>query len=288
MASQPVIALPAGWPARSLADARAELTAPGARFEMETITIRGVPTRVWKNAPPHIRFLVEFSKTHGERVMSVYEDERVTYAANFRAVATLANRLAALDVGKGDRVALAMRNLPEWPVAFFAATAIGAIMVPLNAWWTGSELEYGLRDSGAKVLILDDERHQRLLPHYVALPELQHILVGRASGAARWQSHAPGRRDRHTARFRHATRGDAAAGRAGARRRRDDLLHQRHHRCAEGSARHPPQPDDQHHVRRLRRRTLVPAPRRAAARAEPAHDADGDPAVPRPPPARPG
>ena len=98
--------------------------------------------------------------------MSVYEDARVTYAANYRAIATLANRLVALGVGKGDRVALAMRNLPEWPVAFFAATAIGAIMVPLNAWWTGPELEYGLKDSGAKVLIVDDERHQRLAPWY--------------------------------------------------------------------------------------------------------------------------
>lgn len=181
VASEPVIALPASWPAMSLADAGAALTAPGGKFEMETIPIRGIPTRVWKNAPPHLRFLIEASVAHGERLLSIYEDERVTYAANFRAVAVLANRLAELGVEKGDRVALAMRNLPEWPVAFFAATAIGAIMVPLNAWWTGAELEYGLKDSGAKVLILDDERHQRLQLHYAGLPELQHILVSRAT-----------------------------------------------------------------------------------------------------------
>jgi long-chain acyl-CoA synthetase len=181
--SEPVIALPPSWPAMSLADARAALTQPGSKFEMELVTIRGVPTRVWKNAPPSLRFLIEASRMHGERLMSIHEDERVSYAANFRAVAALANHLAGLGVRKGDRVALAMRNLPEWPVAFFAATSLGAIMVPLNAWWTGAELEYGLKDSGAKVLIADDERHQRLLDHYAGLPELEHILVSRASAA---------------------------------------------------------------------------------------------------------
>ena len=187
MASAPVIApvidLPPSWPATSLADARAALTAPGAKFEMDTIDIRGVPTRVWKNAPPSLRWLAEASRMHGERLLSIYEDERVTYEANYRAIAALANELVALGVGKGDRVALAMRNLPEWPVAFFAATAIGAIMVPLNAWWTGAELEYGLKDSGAVLLILDDERHQRLQLHYDQLPELRHILVARATGS---------------------------------------------------------------------------------------------------------
>ena len=181
MASEPIIALPPSWPAISLREAQAALTAPGARFEMDTVTIRGVPTRVWKNAPPSLRWLLEASRAHGERLFSIYEDERVSYEANWRAAVALANHLAALGVGKGDRVALAMRNLPEWPVAFFAATAIGAVMVPLNAWWTGAELEYGLADSGAAVLICDDERHQRLQGHYPRLPALRHVLVSRAS-----------------------------------------------------------------------------------------------------------
>jgi acyl-CoA synthetase (AMP-forming)/AMP-acid ligase II len=86
-------------------------------------------------------------------------------------------------VGKGDRVAIAMRNLPEWPAIFFAIVAIGAIAVPLNAWWTGDELEYALADAGAKLLFLDEERHERLATHYAALPALEHIVVARASGA---------------------------------------------------------------------------------------------------------
>ncbi len=181
MASEPLIALPDTWPAMSIAEAHALLTAPGTKFETETVDIRGVPTRVWKNAPPTLRFLIEASRAHGDAVFTIYEDERVSYEATYRAVAALAARLVAIGVGPGDRVALAMRNLPEWPVAFFAATAIGAIMVPLNAWWTGGELEYGLFDSGSTVLIVDDERHRRLIEHYPALPALKHILVARAA-----------------------------------------------------------------------------------------------------------
>jgi len=164
----------------SIAQAHALLTAPGAKFEMETIVLQGVATRVWKNAPPTLRDLVSASRAHGDRLFVVFEDERVTYDAHHRAVAALAADLVARGVGKGDRVALAMRNLPEWPVAFFAATAIGAIMVPLNAWWTGAELAYGLADSGASVLIADDERHHRLEDAYAGLPALRHVLVSRA------------------------------------------------------------------------------------------------------------
>src|SRR6202008_2471121 len=81
---------------------------------------------------------------------------------------------------KGDRVALAMRNLPEWPAAFFGTLLIGAIAVPLNAWWTGAELEYGLKDSGAKLVICDGERQARIAPHFGALPDLEGVIVSRS------------------------------------------------------------------------------------------------------------
>jgi len=182
LASEPLIALDPDWPKMSLTQAQALLTAPDQKFEIETVTIRGIPTRVWKHAPETLRALIELSRTHGERVFTIYEDERVTYEANFRAIAALAAKLRAAGVEKGDRVALAMRNLPEWPVAFFAVEVLGAIVVPLNAWWTGAELEYGLADSGAKILVVDGERHERLKMHYAALPALKHVLVARAKG----------------------------------------------------------------------------------------------------------
>ena len=172
----------AAWSAMSMDETQALLCADDAPFAMETVTIRGVPTRVWKNALPNLAELARAGRTHGDKTFLVYEDERVTFDGWFRAVAALAHHLRECGVGKGDRVALAMRNFPEWPVAFFAITAIGAICVPLNAWWTGVELAYGLSDPGVKLLICDAERLHRIAPHRSELPALERIVVSRWSG----------------------------------------------------------------------------------------------------------
>ena len=58
---------PDGWPAMSLAEVEAKLCGPGERFELETLFIRGVPTRVWKNAPHSLRHLADHARGHGER-----------------------------------------------------------------------------------------------------------------------------------------------------------------------------------------------------------------------------
>ena len=177
-------ARPGAWPAMSLADVQALLCAPGTPFEMETVTIGGVPTRCWKNQPPSLATLARLARTNfGGSTFLVYEDERVSYEGWFRATAALAAELARLGIGKGDRVALAMRNLPEWPVILFAVTSLGAIVVPLNAWWTGAELSFGLEHAGAKLLICDSQRWQRIEPHLAELPALRQAIVSRADGA---------------------------------------------------------------------------------------------------------
>ena len=173
-------ALGAGWPHMSLAEVQERLTAPDERFEMEEVVIRGIPTRVWKNAPPSLPALARHARSHGARLATIYEDERISFDAAFRATAALAAHLKGKGIGKGDRVALAMANLPEWPVAFFAITALGGIAVPLNAWWTGGELEYGLADSGAKALICDRQRFDRIEPQLGSLAELKEIIVSRS------------------------------------------------------------------------------------------------------------
>jgi long-chain acyl-CoA synthetase len=176
----PVAAEAKPWPAMSIAAAHAMLTAPGTPFEMETLTIRGVETRVWKNAPPSLRAEVEMGRAFGpDRTFLVYEDERVSFEAFYRAVSAFMRELQAAGVKKGDRVALVMRNLPEWPVAFYAGVSLGAIVTPLNAWWTGPELEYGLTDSGAAVLIVDAERYNRLEEHLPNCTDLTAIYVSR-------------------------------------------------------------------------------------------------------------
>ena len=168
------------WPAMSIAAAHGMLTAPGQPLEMETRDIRGIPTRTWKNAPPTLAHVFFAGRTHGDKVFLVHDDERVTFEAFSRAVLKLAAQLAADGVVKGDRVAIVMRNIPEWPVAFFAAQLCGAIVTPLNAWWTGVEMEYGLVDSGAKLLLVDAERLARLTAHLPECRDLTRIYVTRS------------------------------------------------------------------------------------------------------------
>jgi len=172
------------WPVMSIAEAHARLTAPGERFEIEVVPIRGIPTRAWKNAPPTLRDVFQTSRTFAEREFLVYDDERATYDAFARATIVLARQLQADGVKKGDRVAVIMRNLPEWPVAFFAGILAGAIVTPLNAWWTGAELEYGLADSGAKIAIVDDERLGRISDYLDTLGDLRRVYVSRLKANA--------------------------------------------------------------------------------------------------------
>ena len=134
-------------------------------FEVEEVEIRGQKTKVFTHAPPSIRAMWQLTAMHGDATYLVYEGRRYTYSQTHAIVNALAAHLASLGVEKGDRVAIAMRNLPEFVFTFWAASSIGAVVVPLNAWWTGPELAYGLSDSGSKVLVADDERLARIKPH---------------------------------------------------------------------------------------------------------------------------
>lgn len=143
------------------------LCAPGQPFEIETVEIDGREMRTWRYAPISLGEVLEQSReVGGERDLIVLGTERLTHERHFDLVQRLACALVKdLGVKKGDRVAIAMRNLPEWSVSFFAAAVVGAIAVPLNAFWNGSELAFAINDCSPKVLIADGERLARLTPH---------------------------------------------------------------------------------------------------------------------------
>ena len=164
------------WPALSLREAHDRLTAPGAAFETAEAVVRGVPLLVWKHVPTTAAEAFGRARKHGGREFLVYQDERVTYDGFARASLGIAALLAERGLRKGERVALVMRNLPEWPVVFMGALLAGAIVVPLNAWWSGTELAYGILDSGARFVFADAERLARLKD----LPPAQ-IFVTRAA-----------------------------------------------------------------------------------------------------------
>ncbi len=142
-------------------EAIAALAKSGERYELQELEINGVPLRVFKNAPSSLRAL--YADTKSDKPFIVYDDERLTFADAYRDAARVAHLLVhEYGVAKGDRVAISMRNYPEWILAFMAATSIGAIAVAMNSMWPPEEMEYGLDDSGAKVLFADQERLDRL------------------------------------------------------------------------------------------------------------------------------
>ena len=171
----------ATWPAMSIAEANALLAAPGSPVALEDGEVGGVNMKVYTDAPPNIPTIVALAKeTFGPRDYLVYEDERVTYDAFYRAVSHFAGALSSsFGIQKGDRVAVIMRNYPQWPVAFQAALSLGAIATPMNSWWTGEELEYGLKDSGAKVAVVDPQIYERIREHLGSLPDLKAIIIAR-------------------------------------------------------------------------------------------------------------
>lgn len=173
-----------------------ELTAAGSGFAMTEIEVRGNPMRVFATAPPTMRAIWENAGLNGHAPYLVYEDESYTYAETDAAVRSLAHHLRDVhQVGSGDRVAVAMRNYPEWVVSYWAVVSLGAAVVGMNAWWTSTEMAYGLGDSRPKVLIADDERIERVTPVLDELRSVQplHLISVRSDrelpdDAARWDA----------------------------------------------------------------------------------------------------
>lgn len=149
----------------------ARFTAPGAEFEVVERVVGGVPMRVYSGGPQTLRELLLESAAFGDRTHLVYGTERRTFAEHLRLVAGLARSLTGeYGLRKGDRLAVTMRNYPEWAPVFHAAQAVGVVVVPLNAWWTAGELRYALADSGARLVVADAERSASIAPKLGDLP----------------------------------------------------------------------------------------------------------------------
>ena len=132
-------------------------------FELQKKTIRGNEYNVFVNVPQNLYEYFQFALIHGEWEFLAYEDESYKYQEVLNNAAGLAHVLVdKYGLKKGDAVAFSMRNYPEWIYSYMAVTSIGCVAVPLNSWWQGEELDYGITHSEAKVFIGDDERLQRL------------------------------------------------------------------------------------------------------------------------------
>ena len=148
---------------------REELTGPGGQFEITEADVLGQRLRVFKNAPPSVREFWLSTAAWGDRPYLIYEGEVLSYAQAHAQAAAIASWLWDQGVRPGDRVAIAMRNYPEWMVIYWACASIGVAAAGLNAWWTADEMEAALKDAEPKVMFVDAER----LARYREIPALQ-------------------------------------------------------------------------------------------------------------------
>ena len=159
-------------------EAIAATTGAGQPYELVDTKVGNRAVRVFRHAPMSMRALYEH--TASDLPFLSYENERWTFAHAWQAAARIGHVLVHdCGVRHGDRVAIAMRNYPEWVLAFTAITAIGAVAVGMNAHWQADELAFALADCEARVIFADSERLQRLaeVPPESGLAQLQVLAV---------------------------------------------------------------------------------------------------------------
>lgn len=159
-------------------EVEALLTGPGGMFEVVVEDVRSRPTRVYKNRMRSLREVASLGRARGDETFLVYRDRRVSFGDFADQADRVARALARRHgVGPGDRVAVLSANNPEWCLSFWATVSLGAVLVGLNGWWKADEIVYGLVDSGAKVLVADGPRFERVAGRLSDCPGLEAVYV---------------------------------------------------------------------------------------------------------------
>ena len=154
------------------------VTSEKAPWELQEVEVKGATQKWFVNGPQSLRQLYEDNLS--DEPFYAYEDECYTFQEVYRMAASLAQQLQSrYGVKHGDRVAIAMRNYPEWPIALEAITSIGAIAVAINAWWQPEEIDYAFKLTGVTVVIADQERIERI--SHIAPESTPHIIAVRAA-----------------------------------------------------------------------------------------------------------
>lgn len=146
-----------------------EITAQGQPYETETVRVGNVDYLGFVNAPRNLCELYRSALKYGDQEFYVYQQERYTYESAWNLAAQVANRLVEQGSVPGDSIGISFRNYPEWIWAFMGITSIGCVAVAMNAWWSDEEMVYGIKDSGLKTLIVDQQRFDQIRDHIDAL-----------------------------------------------------------------------------------------------------------------------
>lgn len=142
------------------------LKAPQSSLATETIVIDGQQLDVFSKVPKNLGSIYQLGLMAADSTFLVYQEERFSFAQTLDKTARLASALVQrYGIKKGDRVTICARNSPEWCISYMAITTIGAVVVPMNSWWKGPEMQYGLDHSGSRVALLDDARLKQITPY---------------------------------------------------------------------------------------------------------------------------
>src|SRR5271156_2518694 len=134
-------------------------TAADGIFAVTERQVAGEPRRVFTHAAPTVLDILSSGRGHGGTDFLVFGERRWSFEQFFADVDALAAVLQHdMGVTPGDRIAIAMRNCPDWVLIFAAAVHVGAVAVLINSWGSAEELEFTLRDSDPTVLAADFPR----------------------------------------------------------------------------------------------------------------------------------
>jgi len=137
----------------------------------------GVPAEISIDHLPSLVVLFEEAcRKYADKMAYVSMGREMTYGELDRLTRDFAGWLQSLGFKKGDRVALMMPNLLQYPVALFGTLRAGCVVVNCNPLYTPRELEHQLKDSGAKAIVIV-ENFANTLEQVVARTDIKHIVV---------------------------------------------------------------------------------------------------------------
>ncbi len=116
----------------------------------------GVPAHFEIPDQPLTWLLEHTASRYPGRIALIYYGTRLSYAQLAHHAYRFATALQRLGVHKGERVAIALLNSPQYPIAFYGTLLVGAVVVPTNPLYTEREMQHQLADSGARVLVMLD------------------------------------------------------------------------------------------------------------------------------------
>ena len=137
----------------------------------------GVPADVDASQYPSLVALMEESfKTYKDRVAYSFMGKEITFGQTDSLSLAFGAYLQGLGLARGDRVAIMMPNIPQYPVAVAAILRAGYVVVNVNPLYTPRELEHQLKDSGARAIVIV-ENFAGTLEHCLANTPIKHVVL---------------------------------------------------------------------------------------------------------------